>query len=70
MDATWFWIVLLLVCVGVHLFLHRGHGGHGGQAGPGEGHGHRGPGGEYPAEPDAGRDGRSLVIPDRKERGD
>ena len=28
--------VLLLLCVGMHLFMHRGHGGHGGGgAGPG-----------------------------------
>lgn len=38
--GNWFWIVLLVLCMGMHHFMHGGHGGHGGHDG-GTGHGRK-----------------------------
>lgn len=35
--GNWFWIVLLVLCVGMHHFMHGGHSGHGGHGGGNEG---------------------------------
>ena len=31
--ANWFWILIFILFVGMHLFGHGGHGGHGGYGG-------------------------------------
>jgi heme/copper-type cytochrome/quinol oxidase subunit 4 len=37
LNGDLFPILLLLVCIGMHLFMHRGHGGHGGGSSDGGG---------------------------------
>lgn len=39
LGQNWFWVVVLVAFVGMHLFGHGGHGGHGG-GGCGGGHRH------------------------------
>lgn len=61
MTAT-VWILLLVLFVGLHLFMHRGHGAHGGRAptgAPDRGHGaHGGP-------PDDSQSGTETQQPHR-----
>jgi len=38
LTANWFWVVIFIAFVAMHVFGHGGHGGHGGNGGHG-GHG-------------------------------
>ena len=31
LTANWFWVVIFVAFIGLHLFGHGGHGGHGGE---------------------------------------
>lgn len=53
-QQNWFWVVVFVAFIAMHVFGHGGHGGHGG-GGCGGGHGH-------------GRD-RSSDQPDAPEQG-
>ena len=37
LSQNWFWVLIAVVFVGVHLFGHGGHGSHGGHGDPGRG---------------------------------
>ena len=39
LAQNWFWVVIGVLFVGMHLFGHGGHGGSGGHGGHGGGHG-------------------------------
>lgn len=40
-TANWFWVLIFIAFIAMHLFGHGGHGGHGGHSGHGGGDGKR-----------------------------